>query len=713
EGGAQPKEYLAKYSADRVRNVSSVWLAATMGCCECHDHKFDPFPTSDFYRMAAFFADLQETAVGVQQPTSMPTAEQQAELAKLEAAMKPLRETLDRQTPELDAGLAKWEASLTEQKTPWETLRLVQANSKNGTVLTVLDDGAIVAEGGNPASDVYTLTVEIEQPAVTALRLDVLPDDSLPAKGPGRAGNGNFVLNEFAATIDGKPVEWSSITATHSQDNWPVEASADGKPKTAWAILPQTGKENHAVYESKEDLGRGDGKATLVVTMTQNYGGQHTLGKFRVSATRSPRPVRAGGGLPPEIAEVIAVPPDERSDEQKEKLAVYYRTFAPELASVREELAALEEKKKKLEATFPTLLISVSVPPREIRILPRGNWLDDSGPVVQPAAPEVLGRIETEKQRATRLDLAEWLVQPDHPLTSRVFVNRVWALMFGRGLVTTLDDFGAQGDWPSHPELLDWLAVEFAESGWDVKELVKLIAMSHTYRQSSAASPELRERDPANRFLARQGRFRLPAEVVRDNALAASDLLVRKIGGPSVKPYQPKGYWKHLNFPTREWQNDEGEALYRRGLYTFWCRTFLHPSMLAFDAPTREECTVSRNQSNTPQQALVLLNDPIYVEASRVLAARVLREGGDAPESRLAFAFREALQREPRPEEAEVLLPLYERHLAHYQSESADVKKLLDVGEYSTPADLPAAELAAWTSVARVILNLHEMIMRY
>jgi hypothetical protein len=711
EGGAQAKEYLAKYSADRVRNVSSVWLAATMGCCECHDHKFDPFPTRDFYALAAFFADIQETAVGVQQPTPMPTAEQEAELTKLESAMTPLRETLQRQTPELDAGLVKWEASLGSQKTPWSPLRPVEAKSKNGATLTVLDDGVIRAEGENPESDTYTLTFETEDQAFTALRLEVLPDDSLPAKGPGRAGNGNFVLDEFAAKVDGKPVAWSAITATHSQDNWPVEASTDGKPKTGWAILPQVGKENHAVYEAKADLGAAGVKSSLVVTMTQNYGGMHTLGKFRISVATTPRPVRAGDGVPPEIAEILKVPTAERSDEQRKKLAAHYRTFAPELAPVREELAKLEEQKKQLEAAFPKLLISVSVPPREIRVLPRGNWLDDSGPVVEPAAPEVLEGIDTGDRRATRLDLAEWLVQLDHPLTSRVFVNRVWQLMFGQGLVTTLDDFGAQGDWPSHPELLDWLAMEFVESGWDVKELVKLITMSHTYRQSSAASPELRERDPANELLARQGRFRLPAEMVRDNALAVSGLLVPKIGGPSVKPYQPAGYWKHLNFPTREWQHDQGESLYRRGLYTFWCRTFLHPSMLAFDAPTREECAVARNQSNTPQQALVLLNDPIYVETSRSLAARIMREGGETPESRIAFAFHETLQREPRSDEAAILLPLYAKHLAHYEADPAAAAKLLDVGE--SPADLAGPELAAWTSIARVILNLHETIMRY
>lgn len=713
EGGAQPKEYLAKYSADRVRNFSSAWLGLTMGCSECHDHKFDPLPTRDFYTLAAFFADLKETAVGVQEPTRMPTAEQEAEMKRLDEQMALLRQTLDRQTPELDAGLAAWETSLASQKSSWRPLRPTKAESQHGATLTVLDDGVVRVENSNPERDIYTLTVELESGGATALRLEVLPDEALPSRGPGRAANGNFVLNEFTATVNGKPVRWSAVTATHSQDQWPVAAAADGKPNTGWAILPQTGKANHAVFEAEEPLGDEGEPITLVVALSQNYGSQHTLGKFRLSVTNAAKPVRAGNELPAEIADVIKTAPAERTEEQKSRLAAFYRSIAPELAPVRKQLADLERQKAQIEASAPLLLISISMPPREIRILPRGNWLDDSGPVVQPATPPVLGALEVGDRRATRLDLAEWLVKPDHPLTARVFVNRIWSLMFGRGLVATLDDFGSQGAWPSHPELLDWLAVDFIESGWDVKRLVKMIAMSHTYRQSSAVSPELRERDPDNVLLARQSSFRLPAEMVRDNALAVSGLLSRKIGGPSVKPYQPPGYWKHLNFPKREWENDQGENLFRRGLYTFWCRTFLHPSMLAFDAPSREECTVARNQSNTPQQALVLLNDPIYVEAARAFAARVMREGGEQTDARLEFAFRVALQREPRPQEIEVLTQLYAKHLEQYQADPASAAQIIDVGDSPTPTDLPAAELAAWTSVARVILNLHESIVRY
>jgi hypothetical protein len=280
-----------------------------------------------------------------------------------------------------------------------------------------------------------------------------------------------------------------------------------------------------------------------------------------------------------------------------------------------------------------------------VRILARGNWLDESGEVVQPAFPARFA--DSSGSGPPRLELARWLVSPSNPLTARVFVNRLWKLFFGAGLVRSADDFGTQGQWPTHPELLDWLAVDFMDSGWDVKRMVKLIVMSSAYQRSSTVSPQLRQRDPENRWLARQARFRLDAELVRDNTLAVSGLLSVKIGGPSVKPYQPAGYWKHLNFPLREWQHDVGADLYRRGLYTYWQRTFLHPSLVAFDAPSREECTVERPRSNTPLQALVLLNDPTYVEAARALAARALAEGGATDRARLEYTFGRTLQRLP------------------------------------------------------------------
>jgi hypothetical protein len=402
----------------------------------------------------------------------------------------------------------------------------------------------------------------------------------------------------------------------------------------------------------------------------------------------------------------------KRTAAQKQVLVKYFRGIAPQLEPTRKQLAQMQSRKEALEKTIRTTLISIPVTPRVMRVLPRGNWLDDSGEIVSPDTPASLPKLRAPGQRATRLDLARWLAQPDHPLTARVFVNRLWKLLFGQGIVTTLDDFGAQGAWPTHPELLDWLAVELVESGWDVKHLLRLMAMSATYRQSSQTSERLRQRDPYNRLLARQARFRLDAEMVRDNALAVSGLLSRQVGGPSVKPYQPAGYWQFLNFPVREYHADHGLNQYRRGLYTYWQRTFLHPSLLAFDAPSREECTVERPRSNTPLQALVLLNDPTYVEAARTLAECILRKGGPDLEPQIQFAFRQVLNRQAMPEELKVLTGLYRRHLGQYEKDRSAAEALMQTGEEPVAKDLDLVKLAAWTSVARVLINLHETITR-
>jgi Protein of unknown function (DUF1553)/Protein of unknown function (DUF1549)/Planctomycete cytochrome C len=557
EGGAQAKEYTAKYAADRVRNLSSVWLGSTMGCCECHDHKYDPFKTRDFYSAEAFFADVQEKPVGRQEETLMPTAEQAAQQKLLDDQIAVVRKTLDTQTPEL----------------------------------------------------------EREQP------------------------------------------------------EWEEQAKRDLIP----AMLPQL-----------------------------------------VSAMLAPvkPPILRVGKLPFDVATILEIDPPQRSEQQRSVPSAYYRTIAPQLRPARAKLADLDRKKAALTKTFPKTLITIPSEPRIVRILPRGNWLDDSGEIVLSAVPAFLPPLEVQGRRPNRLDLARWLVDRQNPLVARVYVNRLWTMLFGQGIVKTSEDFGSQGAAPSHPELLDWLAVEFIESGWNVKHLVKLIVMSAAYRQSSNVSPELRAADPDNRWLARQGRFRLEAELVRDNALAISGLLSLKIGGPSVKPYQPAGYWAYLNFPIREWANDHGENQYRRGLYTFWQRTFLHPSLKALDAPTREECTAVRTRSNTPLQSLVLLNDPAYVEAAHMLAARMMKEGGGTTDDRIAWAFQRALSRSAKPAELKLLAGLFEDHQKQYAADSSAAKQLLGIGDARPPSDLDAADLAAWTSVARVILNLHETITR-
>ena len=313
---------------------------------------------------------------------------------------------------------------------------------------------------------------------------------------------------------------------------------------------------------------------------------------------------------------------------------------------------------------------------------------------------------------ANRYDLAMWVVDKDNPLTARVFVNRLWKIAFGEGIVRTPDDFGSQGSVPTHPELLDHLAIEFVESGWDVKKLVKSIVMSKTYQQSSFADDDALKADPANLLLSRQNRFRIDAEFVRDNALAISGLLVRQVGGTSVKPYQPTGYWQHLNFPRRTYQHSKDMQQYRRGLYSYWCRTFLHPSLSVFDAPSREESCVQRPRSNTPLQALVLLNDPSYVESAQAFAERIVRQSKD-PLERLQFAFSESLNRKPNEREQAILMRILEGHTKEFNNDPDSAKKSIQTGIRKAPEDLDTIELASWTSVARIILNLHETITRY
>jgi hypothetical protein len=553
EGGAQPKDYEARMLTDRVRAIGAAWLGQTTGCAQCHDHKFDPFTTRDFYALGAFFADIKEPIIGhPEDGMIVGTPEEHKRLAELDAALAEAKKRFEAIVPQLDAAQQQWEAD-------------------------------IVAY--------------------------------------------NVTLPELA-----------------------VDAQANDAEKNA---------------------------AKQVVA-----------------------------SLAKEAA--------KRDGTDKNRLRDYFRAKATKLFQAeREGLVQAEKDRKEFYEPLAKCLVSVhSDAPRTVRILPRGNWMDETGEVMKPALPAYLPRPTIEGREPNRLDLARWLIARDNPLTARVVMNRLWKQFFGTGLSKVLDDLGAQGEPPANPELLDWLACEFMDSGWNMKHMVRTIVMSATYRQTSVASSALAAADPLNREVARQSAFRVDAECVRDAALSVSGLLVRRIGGPSVKPYQPEGYWENLNFPVRTYPADTGEKQYRRGLYTWWQRSFLHPSMLAFDAPSREECCAERNRSNIPQQALVLLNDPSYVEAARSLAARILGECDGSAEERVAWAWRQVLQRLPRVEELETVMPLVREHLAHYKASPAAADELLKTGLAPAPADRDKAELAAWTHVARVLLNLHETITR-
>ena len=750
EGGVQPKEYLAKYIAERVRNLGGAWLGVTLGCCECHDHKYDPFATKEFYQLEAFFADIQERGLyggddwGPKMQVA--TSDQQHQLAKLDADIATQRQLLDQPTEELARAQVAWESN----QTVWIPLEPVRMEATEGTTLTRLPDGSILASGASPATDTYTIQVDTWPRDFTAIRIEVLPDESLPQQGPGRAGNGNFVLSEFELSMERaeqvEPVALHKVTlhnatATYEQTGaagghpdkkWSAASAIDGDTRGAnwgWAVMEQVGKANSAVFEVAPDAKalvshEATDTATLRIVLKHPADNpQHTIGRFRISLTLAEPPIGAAQLLPVELGDVLAIPRDQRSPEQVEKLATHYRTLAPELTPVREQLKQLEAAREELNRSIATMLVTKTVEPRMVRVLARGNWMDDSGAEVHPALPEVLGgtrfisvrvaQLEqaAEEVRLNRLDLAQWVVAPENPLTARVAVNRLWKLFFGAGLSAKLDDLGTQGEWPSHPQLLDWLADEFRASGWNIKHIVKLMVMSQAYQQDSLVSPEIAAADPYNRLLSHQSRWRLDAEVVRDTLLASSGLLEDHVGGESVKPYQPRGYWAYLNFPQREWQPGQGAELYRRGLYTHWQRQYLHPSLLAFDAPSREECTADRPRSNTPLQALVLLNDPTYVEAAKALAVGALR-AADNDSERIEWAVRSVLARAPRPDELPILLELLQKHRQEFAADAASAVKFLTVGELPVPDDLDTVELAAWTNVARTLLNRHEAVTR-
>ena len=417
-----------------------------------------------------------------------------------------------------------------------------------------------------------------------------------------------------------------------------------------------------------------------------------------------------------QIVALVGKPATQRNAKQQQQVQDYFRTKVNrQFKAEQDDVAKAERERKAFASSLPKCLVSVSnAQKRTVRILPRGNWMDESGEIVKPALPHYLPRENFERpdRELTRLDLAEWLVSKGNPLTARTVMNRLSAQFFGTGLSKVLSDLGAQGELPPNQPLLDWLACEFMDSGWDVKHMVRTIVTSATYQQVSTATHGLMAADPYNRELARQSPFRLDAELVRDHALAIAGLLVPKIGGPSVKPYQPAGYWENLNFPARTYDTDKGEGQYRRGLYTWWQRSFLHPSLLAFDAPSREECTAERNRSNIPQQALVLMNDPSYVEAARAFAGRILVECKGGDEQRLAWAWQQVLQRDPTAEERKTVSALLKDRIAAYRADAKAADELLKVGLAPVPAALDKAELAAWTHVARVLLNLHEAITR-
>ncbi len=741
EGGAIPEEYQTEYVIDRLDATSTVWMGTTMGCARCHDHKYDPIKQKEFYSFYAIFNNIPEKGLdgkkGNAEPViQLPSAGQASRLAQVQQDIATRSAILT-------------DAAVKAAQTSWEAAALESLRTPSGANLIAQYDfdGGLTDSSGNQQNGRFTkgdltfpagivgktgdfdgqtralLPVKMEAAAVAVWlrRSDKDPDLVLSQAGGFELSFdeaipiGNLLrASKLTVRYRGLAIETKRRLPTSSKEPgadrpwYHVVASFDGS-RLALSINGQA--EPIDVLSSRlQTDSRKSGPVEIA-----SYKGQIDDLRFYSQPLSASEIAVLAGDQP--ARSVLETAPNRRSKEQLARLRDYFLSGpAPEpLRTAWVETKRLKNEQTELNDAIPTSMVMAEMAkPRETAVLGRGDY-QNRGEIVSPGVPAMLPSLP-EGEPANRLTLARWLVSGNHPLTARVTVNRYWQMYFGSGLVKTTEDFGSQGEAPSHPELLDWLATEFVRTGWDVKAMQKLIVMSAAYRQSSKATPELLERDPENRLISRGPRFRLPAETVRDNALSVSGLLKERVGGPSVFPYQPSGLWEDTAFgdvySAQTYTPSHGDDLYRRSMYTFWKRTSGPPSLITFDAPDREKCTGRRLLTNTPLQALVLLNDPTYVEAARSLAQRIILEGGPDTGKRIRFGFRLATARTPTAEEIQVLRDLEERSQADFKHNPAQAVKLLRVGESAPNPKLDPIELATWTTVATTILNLDETITK-
>jgi hypothetical protein len=749
EGGIIPEEYAVEYVVDRVDTTATVWLGLTMGCARCHDHKYDPIRQKEFYQVFAFFNNVPENGKAVKYGNSppmlrSPTRHQQEQFAALDRNLATAENAFTKLVPELAAAQAKWEKSGTpgaliewspsvgllahypldgdardrvgpSRGGQWKEGAAAYTEGQIGKAGAF--DGRSFLDAGDVANfgyfDKFSCGAWIYPNDAQGGAVLSRMNDTAEAEGYNlHLEGGKVQVNLVKRWLDDairveteqslSPRQWHHgfMTYDGSRTAKGIKIYVDGRPQRLRVMLDELNQ----TFNSTEPLrigSRGTGSrfrgAIDDVRIYDRVLSEDEVGWLATTDT---------------ITQIVALPARQRSNQQVGKLRAYFlEKHAPEpiRRAWQHVLALRQERERFLERIPTTMVMEEMSPPRDTFVLIRGQY-DKRGEMVAAGIPGSLPPLPSGVKQ-DRLGFARWLVDPSNPLTARVAVNRYWQMYFGTGLVKTVEDFGAQGEWPSHPELLDWLATEFMRTGWDIKALQKTIVLSATYRQSSKVTPALLQKDPENRLLARGSRLRLPAEMIRDQALAASGLLVERLGGLSVRPYQPVGLWKELT-GTVEYEQDHGASLYRRSLYTFWKRTVAPPAMLTFDAAGREMCIVRESRTNTPLQALTLLNDVTYVEAARVLAQRVLLNGSLTPEERLARAFQLATARRPRPTEVQVLRDSFQHHWVRYQADPAAARQLLSVGESPRPKQLDVAELAAYTAVANLILNLDEVITK-
>jgi hypothetical protein len=712
EGGIDPLEYRYHAMVDRVGTTGTVWLGLTVRCAQCHTHKFDPIPHRDYYRMMAFLNNADEKQIDIPVPGLVSRRQYiEREIAAAEGDLP------NRFGPggaegrsKFEAEFEQWEKAESPQALHWKVLHPSRAKA-NLPHLSVLRDDSILASGDQSKSDRYQIEFEELPPRITALRLDVLPDDSLPEHGPGRVFYegpfGDFELSEWTAEADTAPIQFGAATQSYAANAGGAAAAIDGNPLISWSINKGQGQPHSAIFILKRPLANA---RRLTVRMLFEFYYACGLGKFRILATGEPvstkRPV-----LPAKIDEILAVAPSVRSPQQRAVLVQYFASIAPGLDGPRRTIQAL----RKQEPLLPTTLVFAERPtdnPRPTFVHKRGEFLQPTE-AVEAQIPSLFDPLPDEFPR-NRLGFARWLVDGRNPLVGRVTVNRQWQAFFGQGLVRTGEDFGYQGSPPTHPRLLDWLAVEFVRRGWSLKAAHRLIVTSATYRQSSHVAADALVRDPENKLMSRAPRVRLEAELIRDSALAAAGLLSERIGGPSVFPPQPASV-SEGTYGGMSWTVSHGPDRFRRGLYTFSKRSTPFAMLSTFDAPSGEECTARREISDTPLQALALLNDAQFVEIARGLAASVLLHSDRQPEHIAHSLFRRSLVRPPEKAEIEAFVEFYARSRARFDADPDAAKEIVS-GEpklsLSLVDDRERSAFAAWTLVARSLLNLDETITK-
>lgn len=671
EGGTDPEQFRVERTVDRTNTIGSVWLGLTVACAQCHDHKFDAITQRDYYQLYAFFNSTDEETLRIPEPV------QQKRLEELRGTLQQLKSVSQSNSKELETLRTLVQKASSGPPRPWRIAPPSSVDVENGSKLEIVEDGSVLASGDTPTTDVYHVATKLPAGRVTAVRLEALTHATLPKNGPGRAGNGNFVLSRFDLKVAGRSVSLQRVVADHSQESYHVSLALSGDRTKGWAISTKEGNQNvdrTAVFVLSEPLHLPAETSAEVVLTFATQPSYYTLGRFRI-ATSDVDPQIAS--LPIALQNRLASG-ESLDDSELTKVVAEGQT---------ERMKEIESAIKRIENDLDSSLVLTERPePRVSHIHKRGDFLN-LGDEVRPGTPQALPPLSASGDFATRLDLARWLVRDDQPLTPRVVVNRIWQRYFGYGLVETENDFGVQGSFPTHPELLDWLAEEFVRSGWDLKHVHRLIVTSAAYRQSSVWRDDAFAKDPRNKLLARQNRLRLEAEILRDAALSASGLFCDDLGGPGVFPPQPDEVFSFTQ-SQRKWTADTNGDRYRRGMYTYIWRQSQHPLMTTFDGPDAQTSCTRRNRSNTPLQALHLANDEVFIELAEGLAKRVQNAADMSSDAeRIDLAFRTVLSRKPTSEEREVLLEILHQQQAKHPE-------------------------TAWLMLARTLLNLDEFVTR-